>query len=198
MIDACPVVYEECLDRATLAEMEVSDVVLHALPQVASHGPTVQGLERVSGNPGRAVCRMPLPECLPRDLVSDLRSAGANDWEIATALAFGRGPISIAADGDCGWPSLDPCPWDDPELVLYSDQGPAEVLRVWRRRIHPAVRAAEAHGWEPHIAAGIANNWGQGRFRREAEACAWELACVALAFGDTPHRRRRLAALGVL
>jgi hypothetical protein len=61
----------------------------------------------------------------------------------------------------------------------------------------PAIQAARREGWDVVVAVGIANNWGQGRFRREAEECDWELGCVALRFGDNPHRVRRLRALGV-
>jgi hypothetical protein len=138
----------------------------------------------------------PYPECLNRSLVGDLVRAGARGWEIRAAVAIGsgRGPVSIAADGDCSFASLDPCPWPDPLIVLYSDAGPAEVLRVWRRRVAPAVAAAP---WPHEVAAGLANSAGSGWVIRTGEACEWDLACVADQFATTPHRRRRLAALGV-
>lgn len=158
-------------------------------------------------------------ECLPRDLVSDLRAAGATELELVDVLAVASGrlgrdltTLTEVSCGSAGFASFPPprlglgltwkgdCAFTDERwrwtvlAVLYSDASAAIQLDVFRRTNGRAIAEGHENGLPRPLAAIMANS-GPNRFRRAGERLNWDRAQLVawyVAGGDGERRKHRV------
>lgn len=192
------------------------------IPIVVTAAVLLLCMASAQGSPPAAVI---YPECLDRDCHRDMRSAGAEPWEIEALC-------DVVASGSIGKTLVDYVRVSPNEIglgvahftarrgrlglspprphvsdldhywralaYLYSDESPPSQLRAWRRLVAPAVEEGDLYAMDRVFVAALANS-GPERTVRMIRSCHGRVCCVARQYVDRRqgHRARRVTTLGL-